>query len=198
MIFHYSCRTGEDSLLWNNVCMLSRFSNVWLFADPMDCSQPGSSVHGFLQTRIWEWGVMSFSRGSSHPRVEPTSPVVQALEGRFFITEPPGKLIMEPWVTVKPAYSFWHLVQRKATTVRDHSVIMGEAGTRTLPFLWWYLNEWVQEWSGIRRSWALITESFLGLYISEVKKSADRSFLGILSLWVLCNRCGLHVAHRMC
>ena len=86
--------------------MLSRFSNVRLFADPMDCSQPGSSVHGFLQTRILEWGAMSPSRGSSQPRIEPTSPVVWALVGRFFTTETPEKPIMEPWVTVKPAYSF--------------------------------------------------------------------------------------------
>ena len=106
MIFHYSCWTGEVSLFWNNLCMLSRFSNVWLFADPMDCSQPGSSVHGFLQTRILEWGSMSSSRGSSQPRTEPTSPLVQALVGRLFTTEPPEKPIMELWVTVKPAYSF--------------------------------------------------------------------------------------------
>ena len=33
--------------------------------DPMDCSPPGSSVHGTLQTRILEWVVMLFSRGSN-------------------------------------------------------------------------------------------------------------------------------------
>ena len=32
----------------------------------MDCSPPGSSVHGILQARILEW--ISFSRGSSWPR----------------------------------------------------------------------------------------------------------------------------------
>ena len=34
----------------------------------MDCSQPGSSVHGILQARILEWASISFSRGSSRPR----------------------------------------------------------------------------------------------------------------------------------
>ena len=34
----------------------------------MDCSTPGSSVHGILQARILEWVAMSFSRGSSQPR----------------------------------------------------------------------------------------------------------------------------------
>ena len=36
--------------------------------DPMDCSPPGSSVHGILQSRILEWVAMPFSRGSSWPR----------------------------------------------------------------------------------------------------------------------------------
>ena len=36
--------------------------------DPVDCSLPGSSVHGILQTRILEWIVISFSRGSSRPK----------------------------------------------------------------------------------------------------------------------------------
>ena len=34
----------------------------------MDCSPPGSSVHGVLHARILEWIAISFSRGSSPPR----------------------------------------------------------------------------------------------------------------------------------
>ena len=33
--------------------------------DPMNCSLPGSSVHGISQTRILEWAAISFCRGSS-------------------------------------------------------------------------------------------------------------------------------------
>jgi len=33
--------------------------------DPIDCSLPGSSVHGILQARILKWVAISFSRGSS-------------------------------------------------------------------------------------------------------------------------------------
>ena len=36
--------------------------------DPVDCSPPGSSIHGILQARILEWVTISFSRGSSRPR----------------------------------------------------------------------------------------------------------------------------------
>ena len=35
---------------------------------PMDCSPPGSSVHGIFQARIREWVAISSSRGSSPPR----------------------------------------------------------------------------------------------------------------------------------
>ena len=38
------------------------------FFDPMDCSLPGSSVHGIFQARMLEWIAISFSRGSSQPR----------------------------------------------------------------------------------------------------------------------------------
>ena len=33
-------------------------------SDPIDCSPPGSSVHGILQARILEWVAVPFSRGS--------------------------------------------------------------------------------------------------------------------------------------
>ena len=36
--------------------------------NPMDCSPPGSSVHGIFQARILEWAAIPFSRGSSRPR----------------------------------------------------------------------------------------------------------------------------------
>ena len=36
--------------------------------DPMDCSLPGSSVHGIFQARILEWFAISFSRAYSQPR----------------------------------------------------------------------------------------------------------------------------------
>ena len=36
--------------------------------DPVDCSLPGSPVHGILQASILEWVAISFSRGFSRPR----------------------------------------------------------------------------------------------------------------------------------
>ena len=34
----------------------------------MDCSPPGSSVHGILQVRLLEWVAIPSSQGSSQPR----------------------------------------------------------------------------------------------------------------------------------
>ena len=53
---------------------------------------PGSSVHGISQVKILEWAAISFSRGSSQPRDQNH---VSCLAGRFFATEPPGKLWFE-------------------------------------------------------------------------------------------------------
>ena len=47
----------------------------------IDCSPPGSSVHGILQARVLEWSAISPS-----PRIEPSSLKSPALAGRFFTT----------------------------------------------------------------------------------------------------------------
>ena len=59
--------------------------------DPLDCSPPGSSVHGVLQARILGWFTIPFSRGSSQPR---DLTHISCTAGRFFTTEPPGKPLM--------------------------------------------------------------------------------------------------------
>ena len=49
------------------VCVLV-FQSCPILCNPMDCSPPGSSVHGILQARVLEWVAISSSRGSSWPR----------------------------------------------------------------------------------------------------------------------------------
>ena len=53
--------------------------------DPMDCSPPGSSVHGILQARILEWVTMP-SSNRDDSGIEPESLASSALAGRFFTT----------------------------------------------------------------------------------------------------------------
>ena len=57
-------------------------------SDPMDCSPPGSSVHGIFQASVLEWVVMPSSSGSSQPRDRTH---VSCMAGRFFTAEPPGE-----------------------------------------------------------------------------------------------------------
>ena len=59
--------------------------------DPMDCSPPGSSVHGISQARILEWVVVPFSRWSSWPRGQTW---VFCTAGGFSTAEPPGTPLM--------------------------------------------------------------------------------------------------------
>ena len=49
--------------------------------DPINCSTPGSSVHGILQERILKWIAIPFSRGSSWPR---DWTWISCIAGRFF------------------------------------------------------------------------------------------------------------------
>ena len=61
--------------------------------NPMDCSPPGSSVHGILQTRILEWVAIPFSRGCSWLR---SRTLFSCIVGRFFTIWALGK----PWIRI--------------------------------------------------------------------------------------------------
>ena len=67
--------------------------------DLMDCSPPGSSVHGISQARMLEWVAISFSRGSSQPRdwtwVSHIAGDPLLLQVDSLPTEPPWK----PWIS---------------------------------------------------------------------------------------------------
>ena len=50
------------------LCCAQLLQSCPTLCDPMDCSMPGSSVHGILWARILEWVAMPSFRGSSQPR----------------------------------------------------------------------------------------------------------------------------------
>ena len=78
-------KTVIDWASKNRACAKSLQSCPTL-CDPMDCSPPGSSVHGILQARILKWVARPFSRGSSRPRIEPRSHYVSCTAGGFIAT----------------------------------------------------------------------------------------------------------------
>ena len=79
--------------------------------DPMDCSPPGSCVHGILQVRILEWVAISSSRRSSRPRdqthVSRVSCVSPVLAGAFFTTVTPGKPVTPLTLAKQNLVIFW-------------------------------------------------------------------------------------------
>ena len=59
----------NECILRLMVCVACLVTQWYLtLCDPMDCSPPGSSVHGISQARILEGVAMPSSRGSSQPR----------------------------------------------------------------------------------------------------------------------------------
>ena len=71
--------------------------------DPMDCSQPGSSVHGLLQARILEQVTSPFSRESSWSRDRTR---IYCIAGRFFTV----------WATVLRVYYGWRWFSRSVVS----------------------------------------------------------------------------------
>ena len=78
----------------------------------MNCSPPGSSVHGILQTKTLEWVAIPSPGHLPDPGIEPGSLVSPALAGEFFTTEPPGK----------PVLCFRAILSSKVTTKKRKKV----------------------------------------------------------------------------
>ena len=94
-----------------NVCVLVAQSCLTL-SDPMDCSSPGSFLHGIFQARILEWVAVSFSRGSSWPRDRTCVPCIAS--GLFTF-----------WAT-------WEAVSAEDTAVNQMDSALGPLGSYIL------------------------------------------------------------------
>ena len=70
----------------------------------MDSRPPSCPVHGISQARILEWVAISFIRGSSWPR---DWTWVSCIAGRFFTTEPPGKVKVKSLSPVRLFATLW-------------------------------------------------------------------------------------------
>ena len=74
------------TLFWKQYVGAKSLQSYSTLCTPMDCSLPGSSVHGILQARKWEWVAMPSSKGSSQPGDWTRISLSLALAGRFFTT----------------------------------------------------------------------------------------------------------------
>ena len=117
--------------------------------NPMDCSPPGSSVHGILQARLLEWVVIPFSRGSSQLRIELSSPALQADSSP---SKPPGK---------PQALPIWNFPKSMGSQRVRHDMT-------------WHDNN--MDWSGILA--CLGHSQFLTVVLSSLFHSLKRFWFG--------------------
>ena len=89
-LFHLPYPTAHPPSFLRDVCVLVTQSCP-ILRDPMDCSPPGSSVHGSLQARILELAAIPFSRGSSWTRDQTW---VSELQAGSLPSELPGKPVL--------------------------------------------------------------------------------------------------------
>ena len=75
-------------------CLVAKLCLI--LSDPMDCSPPGSSVHGISPARTLEWAAISFSRGPSWPGIRPMPPALQAASSPLSHLERPLWNIPQP------------------------------------------------------------------------------------------------------
>ena len=94
--------------------------------DPVDCSLPGSSVHGILQARILEWIAFPSPEDLPAPGIEPGSPALQA-------DSLPSELRDYP-VEVTNRFKGFELVDRvpEELCVEDYNIVQ-EAMTKIIP-----------------------------------------------------------------
>ena len=102
---------------------------------PMDCSPPGSSIHGIFQGRMLEQVARYHVRESFRLRIEPTSFTYPALADEFFTIVPPGK----PTLFIGDLYT--DLVAKLGPTLYDP--IVAHQG----PLSMWFSRE--EYWSGL-------------------------------------------------
>ena len=71
------------------LCCAKLLQSCLTLCDPMDCSPPGSSDHGILQTRLLKSVDCPPPGDLPDPGIEPASPALQA---NSLTTEPPGNV----------------------------------------------------------------------------------------------------------
>ena len=106
-----SLTTEYDAVL----CLVAQLClTLW---DAMDCSPPGSSVHGILQARILEWVACPPPGDLPNPGIKPRSPTLQA---NSLPSETPGSMMLPVGFSWMPYLPRWHSGKESACQCRRH------------------------------------------------------------------------------
>ena len=110
--------------------------------DPMDCSPPGSSIHGILQAWILEWVAIPLSRDFPDPEIKPRFP---ALKADSLPSEHQGAHAI--WIFKMGLIAYNHCDFNPWTFCADR--IMWVMASSTLSEV--VLGSWLHDWTGSLR-----------------------------------------------
>ena len=124
----------KTNIIWHHLYVESKESesevaqSCLTLCDPVDCSLPGSSIHGIHQGRILEWVAISFSRGSSRPRYQTC---VSCTAGRHFTL-----WATREGVVSKKGYKWIYLQNRnRVTDVENKLMVQFSSVVQSCPTL---------------------------------------------------------------
>ena len=135
---------------------------------PINCSPPGSSVHGILQARILEWVVISFSRGSSQPRNETH---ISGTAGRLFTSWAVREALNDPTTPLLDMYP------EKTRIETDPCTLVFIAALVTISRTWKHPRYCLSADEWIRKLWYIYTVE----YYAAIQRT---TFESVLMRWM--------------
>ena len=151
--------TQREDWYWLSCAVLGRFSPVWPFCDPMNCSLPGSSVHGISQVIILKQVTISFSRESSRPTDWTRISCVSYIAGRLFTCW----AIREAWYWLIIFFVLLSLIHVSSHFLAPHTFIgfLYMSAQTPLSFLnfllFWQYHTGLWDLSFLTRDWTQAT-----------------------------------------
>ena len=172
---------------WNlcYCCLVAKLCPALL--GPIDCSPPGSSIHGISQARILEWVAISFSRGTSQSRDQAHITCVSST----------GRWVFYHWATYE-ALGIYTCQKRKDPgdvmeymkkilfqnrNLKEEEREAGIQHWACLPITWniWRISFSRTEISGKKKGWRIQ----LSMFLFPLGKEKDRS-TWLWEVWGYC------------
>ena len=109
IIFKFFPHLGQHRILSRVPCAIHLLQSYLSLCDPVDCSPPGSILHGILQARILEWVAMLSSRGTSRLRDRTCISYISCIGRQVLLGSPILNIAVYIYINSKfPIY--WNLI----------------------------------------------------------------------------------------
>ena len=134
------------SLVLNVLCSVAQLCPT--LCNPMDCSLPGSSVHGILRQEYWSGLAFPSPEDLPNPEIEPASLASPVLAGRLFTTELPGKEVPNWCPTDCPGGNSRNKARRAESEMPSTAWSVEQRGLRLGHSVWQRGKNWGRMWGG--------------------------------------------------